>query len=216
MHKLPGTFITFEGIDGSGKTTHIALLAKYLKKKGKKVFVTREPGGKDIAIAEAIRTLILDPKYSVNPRAELLLYEASRAQHVAERIIPLLREEYWVLCDRFTDATLAYQGGGRGIPFAELNYLNRFATNNLEPELTILLDMPVKKALLKARGRTRQNGDRLENEHITFHARVQKSYRYLAQKYKRICRIEVNHNIDETYAKIINIIEKKWPHLKKI
>lgn len=216
MKKYSGNFITFEGIDGSGKTTQIKLVEKYLKKRHKKVFVTREPGGKDIAIAEAIRRLILDPRYSVDPRSELLLYEASRAQHVAERIIPLLKKGYWVLCDRFTDATLAYQGGGRGIPFSDLIYLNRFAAHNLEPELTILLDLPVKKGLHKARGRTGSSGDRLEKENINFHIRVQKLYRQLARKHKRIYKVAVAEMIYDTHNKITAILEKKWPVLKKL
>lgn len=219
-----GRFITFEGIDGSGKTTQIRLLKKYLLHKGQRVFVSREPGGTGLAMAEAIRKLILNPRYTVHPRSELLLYEASRAQHVEKSIVPMLKKGYWVLCDRFTDATLAYQGGGRGIPTRKLLWLNRFATHDLNPDITILLDLPVRVGLTKARLITRQlqrkkrnfAGDRIEQEKIDFHRRVQGRYRALAKTHKRIHRIPVEKMVGSTHRKIIETIESCWPFLKNI
>lgn len=219
-----GRFITFEGIDGSGKTTQIHLLKKYLLHKGQRVFVSREPGGTGLAMAEAIRKLILNPRYTVHPRSELLLYEASRAQHVEKSIVPMLKKGYWVLCDRFTDATLAYQGGGRGIPMRELRWLNRFATHDLNPDITILLDLPVCIGLKKARLSTRQlqrskrngAGDRIEQEKIDFHRRVRRCYRALAKIYKRMHRIPVEKTRGSTHRKIIETIESCWPYLKNI
>lgn len=224
MKKFSGKFITFEGIDGSGKSTQIRLLEQYLRAREKNVFVSREPGGTGLKFAEAIRRLILHPRYKIHPRSELLLYEASRAQHVEKRILPMIRKGYWVLCDRFTDATLAYQGGGRCIPIQDLLWLNRFATNNVRPDLTILLDIPVRIGLKKARRLSKiknkkgifVNGDRLEREKIGFHKRVQSFYRKMAREHERIHTIKVADTAKETHRKIVQVIQKKWPYLKKI
>lgn len=223
MKNKLGKFITFEGLDGSGKTTQIRLLKNFFKKQGKNVFLSREPGGTGVKFAEAIRRLILHPNYIVHPRSELLLYEASRAQHVEKSIRPMIKQGYWVLCDRFTDATLAYQGGGRSIPIKELLWLNKFATDDLKPDLTIFLDISLKEGLRKARNLSQSknkkdiysNGDRLEREKLDFHRRVQHFYRRMVNEYPRIRRVSVEKSIEKTHAKIVNIVLKKWPVLKK-
>ncbi|MBD3272546.1 MAG: dTMP kinase [Elusimicrobia bacterium] len=219
-----GQLITFEGIDGSGKTTQIQLLKKFLLKKKQKVFVTREPGGAGCPFAEAVRSLVLNPEYQVHPRSELLLYEASRAQHVEVTIKPFLLKGYWVLCDRFTDATLAYQGGGRNIPGKYLAWLNRFATGNMIPDLTILLDVNVQHGLRQARMISARDteyaagaeGDRLEQEDIDFHQRVRRYYLKLAHQHRRIKRIPVSATVEATHRMIVQTVLKKWPRLGKI
>ena len=137
-----GNFITFEGIEGSGKSTQIRLLFEYLKGRGVDVKITREPGG--TVVGERVRSILLDPSTNgLVPRAELFLYAAARLQHIEEVIQPALDEGKVVLCDRFTDATVAYQGHARGIPLNEVKVVNSLVTVDLKPELTILLDLPV-------------------------------------------------------------------------
>ena len=186
------------------------------------MFLSREPGGTGLKFAEAIRRLVLHPRYSVHPRSELLMYEASRAQHVEKCIRPLLEQGAWVLCDRYTDATLAYQGGGRSIPIRDLQWLNQFATGRLEPDLTIFMDIPLKKGLQKARrlskvknkGHVYHNGDRLEREKTDFHQRVQRCYRRLERASSRIRRVVVSDSVEKTKRKILQILMKKWAFLK--
>ncbi len=147
-----GCFITFEGIEGCGKTTQIKLLEQHLTEKGFKVLLTREPGG--CPIADQIRAILLDAANSaMTPSAELLLYAAARSQHVEEVIKPALADDCIVLCDRFTDATVAYQGYGRGLDLDSIGYLNQLATSGLKPQLTILLDCPVEVGLKRALAR---------------------------------------------------------------
>jgi len=142
---MKGAFITLEGVEGCGKTTQMTLLRDRLETEGRRVLLTREPGG--TPIAEAIRDILLDPaNTALSPVAELLLYEAARAQHVAERIRPALDEGAIVICDRFADSTTAYQGAGRVLPGDAVRNLHRLATGAVWPDLTIVLDLPPKRA----------------------------------------------------------------------
>jgi dTMP kinase len=176
-------FITFEGIEGCGKSTQIALLATVLQQAGQRVLLTREPGG--CPIANQIRSILLDSANStMTPMAELMLYAAARAQHLAEVILPALSDGFIVMCDRFSDATRAYQSFGRGINRQNIETLNNLACDGLTPQLTLLLDCPVEIGLGRARQRIETtNGpreERFELESLMFHQRVRDGYLQLA------------------------------------
>lgn len=178
-----GIFITFEGVEGCGKTTQLRLLKEKLEAAGEKVTATREPGG--CPIADQIRAILLDAANSaLTPLAELLLYAAARAEHVSEVIAPALERGEIVLCDRFTDATLAYQGHGRMLDLETIAQLNRLATGGVEPKITLLIDCPVEIGLSRARARiesaTGPREERFELESIRFHERVREGYLKLA------------------------------------
>jgi dTMP kinase len=181
---VKGLFITFEGTEGSGKSTQISLLADYLRSEGRAFTLTREPGG--TPIGDQVRKILLDPSNkALDPKAELLLYAASRVQHLAEKIIPALEAGQVVLCDRFSDATLAYQGYGRGLDIEVIRALDRIVTAGLHPHLTVLLDLDVVAGLSRARGRNSSSGleheGRFENEDTAFHERVRQGYLALAK-----------------------------------
>jgi len=181
---MQGAFITFEGIEGSGKSTQIALLRDHLQQQGRAVTLTREPGG--TSIGDQVRKVLLDPaNKGLDPTAELLLYAASRAQHLREVILPALDDGRIVLCDRFSDATLAYQGYGRGLSIPVIRELDRIVTAGLRPRLTVLLDIDARTGLGRARGRNAAKGldgeARFENEDIAFHTRVRDGYMLLAR-----------------------------------
>lgn len=202
-----GHFVTFEGGDGCGKTTQTVLIVKKLKELGFDVVHTREPGG--TFIAEALRKILLDPDNNISPVTELMLYEAGRAQHTGELVLPSLKAGKFVICERYTDATVAYQGFGRGIDIKMINQLNKIATSNLVPELTILFDCDIQKGLSRAGARGK---DRLENEDILFHKKVRKGYKWLAKKYpSRIKIIDArNRSIDDIGSQIFGIFAKKF------
>jgi dTMP kinase len=189
---MRGLFITFEGIEGSGKSTQVSLLNDHLTKSGRSVMLTREPGG--TPIGDEIRKILLDPSNrSLDPTAELLLYAASRAQHLREVILPALEAGRVVLCDRFSDATLAYQGYGRGLSIRTIADLDRIVTAGLRPDLTILLDIEARTGLGRARGRNATQGllgeARFENEDIAFHTRVRDGYFRIANESPQRIRI---------------------------
>jgi dTMP kinase len=174
----PGILITFEGIEGSGKSTQLARLAGRLTSRGHAVEVVREPGG--TALGEALRSILLSyEEEAIEPRAELLLYLASRAQLVARVVRPALQAGRIVLADRFGDASVAYQGGGRALGIRRVGSLVRFATRGLRPARTYLIDLPVETSL--ARVRSRGSLDRLEREQIAFHAAVRGAYLEIAR-----------------------------------
>lgn len=176
---MAGIFITLEGPDGSGKTTQIAYLRSLFEREGYAVVQTREPGG--TPIADRIRALILDPAHrEMTPRTEALLYMAARAQHTAELIRPALARDAVVISDRYTDSTLVYQGVARGLPQEALVWLNRFATEDLVPDLTLLLDGDSGK--LAQRLADRGNRDRLDSEGLDFHQRVRAGFLRLAEQ----------------------------------
>jgi dTMP kinase len=175
-----GRFVTFEGIEGVGKSTQVQLAAEWLRQEGLEVVVTREPGG--TPLAEAIRRLVLEPHADrVDGVAELLLMFAARSIHLTNLIEPALARGAWVLCDRFTDATEAYQGAGRGVPIEYVRTLERIAQQGRRPELTLLLDAPVDLAMDRSRRRGAQN-DRFEAERAEFFQRVRRGYLDIAAR----------------------------------
>lgn len=179
---MPGLFITFEGGEGSGKTTQLKTLLAHLRSAGRDVVETRDPGG--TPIGKQIRELLLDRENAeMAPAAELLLYEASRAQLVYEVIRPALSRGRIVLCDRFTDSTVAYQGYGRGLDLALIGRLNALATEGLRPDLTFLLDLDPAAGLARATQRVterQERHDRIEVEVLAFHRRVRSGYQAIA------------------------------------
>lgn len=199
-------FFTFEGIEGSGKTTQIELAHAFLSGRGYKVRVTREPGG--TALGERIREILLSDKgLLLEPMTELLLYEASRAQVVSEVIRPALQEGSIVLCDRFTDATVAYQGYGRGLRLELIRELNGIATGGLYPGATFLLDCPASVGLRRIKERSAlshgRDPDRLEQEGIEFHERVRQGYLDLAEQDRgRIVVLDARQDVRVLHAQI--------------
>ena len=191
-------FVTFEGIEGSGKTTQLGLLSELLAGKGIPHIVTREPGG--TPLSDQIRVLLLSPREErVFPETELLLYEAARAQHVRTVILPALSSGKAVLSDRFSDATTAYQGFSRGIDAARIEGLNAFASGGLVPDLTFLFDIDPEDGFLRIHGRGRPP-DRIESETIEFHRKVRKGYlRLQAEHPDRIVRIDGGQPADEVF-----------------
>jgi dTMP kinase len=188
-------FITFEGTEGCGKSTQIDLLAGWLRSEGFDVVKTREPGG--TAVGEALRDLILRKGVHVLPIPELLVFMAIRAQHVEELILPALSTGKIVLCDRFSDATIAYQGYGRGLDVDTILTLNRLATKGLTPDLTILIDCDVRMGL-KRRAADSPQLDRFENEQIDFHESIRSGYRALAEAEPvRFLVVDGEQGIDE-------------------
>ncbi len=182
---MKGVFITFEGIEGSGKSTQITQIATYLSAHNRTVALTREPGG--TAIGDQVRKILLDPANTgLAPKAELLLYAAGRAQHLAQVILPALRTGAIVLCDRFSDATIAYQGYGRGLDLELIRSLDLMVTDGMWPDLTVLLDIDAAAGLARARGRNSRTGSeaeaRFENEHLSFHERVRRGYLELSRQ----------------------------------
>jgi dTMP kinase len=178
-----GRFITFEGVDGSGKTTQFRMLAQWLRERGREVVETVEPGG--TAIGRQIRKILLDPASAdIQPRAELLLYFASRAQNVDQVIRPALDAGQTVLCDRFTDSTLVYQGCGRGLDTEVVRDLDRIACRGLKPDVTFLIDIDPETSLMRAKRRNERTGpseSRIDEEGAEFHERVRQGYLALAK-----------------------------------
>lgn len=200
-----GWFITLEGPDGCGKSTQAGILAERLETAGYSVRLTREPGG--TPLAEGFRRLILDPKNRVHPLTELFLYEASRAQHTEEVILPALAGGKIVVSDRYTDATVAYQGYGRKISLAAVKTLNRIAAIGLKPDLTILLELSEKSARERMKGRLK---DRLESEKNSFQARVRAGYREIARKEpRRIKRVNGEGSAQDVADKIWRVVKAK-------
>lgn len=202
---VKGHFITFEGVEGSGKTTQMAILGHSLEARGFPVVRTREPGG--TKIGDAIRSLILDSKNQMmDAKTEFLLYLASRAQHLKEVILPALAGGKIVLCDRFADATYAYQGYGRGLSKREIDLIGRFVTGGLQPDLTLLLDIDVKKGLARLKGREEIN--RLDQEALQFHEAVREGYLHLAKRNPRRIRvIRTDASVEEIAKKIKEAVD---------
>ena len=197
-----GRFITLEGIEGVGKTTNIEFLRELLEQKGIDVLVTREPGG--TPLAEEVRDVLLKARdESMDPITESLLIFAARTQHVSTVIQPALNEGRWVLCDRYTDATYAYQGGGRGVALETLERLAEFAQGSLWPDLTIYLDAPVDKALARIANR---QPDRFETEDSEFFARVRARYLAIEESEERVVLIDATQSIEEVRLRLVDAI----------
>ncbi|MFC1621617.1 dTMP kinase [Candidatus Omnitrophota bacterium] len=206
-----GLFITFEGPEGSGKSTHSRLLCDFLRKKGHRVLYTREPGG--TLISEKIRKVLLDPKNKgMDVVCEMLLYIAARAQIIKEKILPALKAGKIVVCDRFTDATLAYQGYAGGIDLKTIKDINAIATKGISPELTFLLDIGARKGLL----RSGRNKDRMEKKSLLFHRKVRLGYLTIASKESHRVRIlSAIGEISETQEKIQEYVIRKYNRTKR-
>lgn len=207
---MRGRFVTFEGGEGCGKSTQIRLLADKLRSLGKEVLVTREPGGTDVS--ERIRSLVQENlENPPNPRAETLLFLASRAQLVESVIVPALERGKWVLCDRFADSTFAYQGYGRGFDVATLKSINAFATGGLMPDKTLLLTVSPETAAQRMRKRESATGveaDRMERAGDDFHARLAKGFLELAKSEpERFSVIGADGTVDEVSEKVWNSIQ---------
>ena len=170
---MTGKFISFEGGDGAGKSTQLSLLSEDLEALGRRVILTREPGG--TRLSEQIRSWVLHESDAPCKQAELLLIFAARAQHISEVIRPALLRGDWVLCDRFTDASYAYQGGGRGIPVGFIQQIEAASTEGIRPDLTLLLDLPVIQGIERSVGRG-QGSDRFEEQDLEFKQRVRQAY----------------------------------------
>ena len=197
-----GMFITFEGADGCCKTTQQMLAADYLESKGYEVLITREPGAK--GLGEDIRKILLDYKGPVSERCESLLFLADRAQHVDNMILPAIENGQIVLCDRYTDSTVAYQGYGRQQNLERIKKLNDFATNLLKPDLTFVFDIDVETSMQ----RVGKEKDRMESEGKEFHNRVRNGYLKLAEEEpNRVKVLDAAKSIDEIHEEVVNILE---------
>ena len=197
-----GRFITLEGIEGVGKTTNIEFLRELLEQKGIDALVTREPGG--TPLAEDVRKVLLETRdESMDPITESLLIFAARSQHVSTVIQPALNVGRWVLCDRYTDATYAYQGGGRGVALETLERLAEFAQGSLWPDLTIYLDAPVDQALARIANR---QPDRFETEDSEFFARVRARYLAIAESEERMVLIDATQSIEAVRLRLVSAI----------
>lgn len=202
-------FITFEGADATGKSTQVQLLAETLRAEGIECVLTREPGG--TTTAECIRKLVLDPAIQVGERAELMLYLAARAEHVQKLIKPALSEGKVVICDRFMDSTLAYQGIARRLGLQEVLAVNSFSTGGLVPDVTFLLH--VEQAVAECRHQHRgRAADRLESESADFKERVRQGFLEVQKMYpERIVLINAEREIEQIHAEIITYIRKNFP-----
>ncbi|WP_408955278.1 dTMP kinase [Natroniella sp. ANB-PHB2] len=207
---MRGYFITLEGVEGAGKSTQIDLIEEYLTGLGYQVLTTYEPG--DTKIGKKIRELLLKPEYDqLLPKAELLLYCADRAQHIAEVIEPALKEGKIVISDRYMDATVAYQGYARGFDIELIKRLNMIATSSLEPDLTLLLDIDPLLSLKRAKKATAQSnlkGDKIEGERISFHNLVREGYLTLADSESRIELINAGCSVEEVFVQIKSLLNK--------
>ena len=206
-------FITFEGSDGSGKTTQIHRLAERLRQDGRSVLTTREPGG--TRISDGIRQLLLDMAHTeMHARAETLLFNAARVQLIEEVIRPALAVGAIVLCDRFADSTLAYQGYGHQQDIAELERLIEYATGGLRPDLTVYLDLPPSEGIRRNRGQADGEWNRLDAQELSFYQRVEAGYRQLiAQEPARWIAIDAARSREEVRQDVVRAVQNKLPAL---
>jgi len=209
---MAGAFITFEGIDGCGKSTQLRLLASELRARGLNVVATREPGG--TPLGQKLRAALLDVQEQVDPLTELLVFAADRAQHVRKCLVPALEANQIVLSDRYADATAAYQGAGRGFAPDLIQEIVQLATGGLKPDLTLLFDLSVPESAVRTRRRVAaKNTDRLDIEDAEFHTRVRNAYLKIAQvDPQRIRIIDARGSVRETHAAVMDIV---LPFLKE-
>jgi dTMP kinase len=213
---MSGLFITFEGIEGSGKTTLIKRLVDTLSYMGADIRITREPGGS--VLGTSIRKILLTPESDgLSDTAELMLFAADRAQHITEVIVPALNHNMIVLCDRFSDATTAYQGYARGIPLPVIEAVDTAARQGIEPDLTVLLDLPVEVGLPRALSRNEEGGAeeaRIDNEDMAFHQRVRTGYLAISDKEKhRFLVLDATNEPARLEQQVISELKKRFPHV---
>jgi dTMP kinase len=208
---MRGMFFTFEGPEGSGKSTHIRLLYNYLKRRGLRVIKVRQPG--ETRIGKIIRKIILNPEYKeISPLTEMLLYMVSHSQLIKEKIIPYLKEGYIILCDRFLDSTIAYQGYGLKVNLDLIKKIANFICEGITPDLTVLLDIPVEEGLRRLKGKP----DRIEQRELIFHKRLREGYLKLAKIYpQRIKVVTVDKDSKVTQRKIRELVLEKLCLLEK-
>lgn len=204
--KSKGLFISFEGIEGTGKSTQARLLRDWLETEGTEAVLTREPGGTEIG--ESIRQVLLDKDHAkMNPVTELLLYAADRKQHMAEEIVPSLERGLVVITDRFSDSTRAYQGHARGLDAKLIDDLDRAATGGTKPDLTLLLDMDVRAGL--SRNRKANKSDRLELEEVAFHEKVREGFIEIQRaEPERVKLIDATGTVDEVHARVVEAVKE--------
>ncbi len=201
---MKGLFISVEGTDGAGKSTQIDLLLKYLEEKGVDVVFTREPGG--TYISEKIRNIILDTDNDgMDAACEALLYAASRAQHVREKIVPSLEAGKIVICDRYVDSSIIYQGVARGLGVEEVRAINDFAIRGVMPDLTLFFDLTVEESV--KRKKDMGSLDRIEKESFAFHKKIYDGYVDLADKNPRIKRIDASKTVEEVHLQVLKALE---------
>lgn len=203
---MAGAFITFEGIDGCGKSTQLRLLASELRARNLEVVTTREPGG--TTLGQKLRAALLDVQEQVDPLAELLVFAADRAHHVRTLLLPSLAASKIVLSDRYADATVAYQGSGRGFPPELISEIVQLATDGLTPDLTLLFDLSVPESAVRTRKRFEaKHGDRLDSEDATFHERVRAAYLEIAKTNPdRVRLIDARGSVQETHGLVMKIV----------
>ena len=203
-----GYFLSAEGNEGAGKSTIVTMMAQYLTSKGLEVVASREPGG--IAIAEQIREVILDKKNTMmDGRTEALLYAAARRQHFVEKIMPAIHEGKTVICDRFIDSSLAYQGFARGLGIDEVLSINQFAIENVYPDLTLYLDVDPELGLRRIRENENREINRLDLESISFHDKVRKGYLEVKRRFPdRIVWIDANRTLEAVFGEVTDVLEQ--------
>lgn len=213
---IKGTFISFEGPDGSGKTTLLKHVAKTLADRlgESSVLVTREPGGDPLA--EKIRDLLFDDQFAgMDGRTEALLFAAARRQHLIQDVNPALDAGKIVLCDRFVDSSVAYQGAGRGIGEKDVWDLNQFAIHGELPQLTVYLDLPVEVGIKRIKEHRSNQVNRLDREQLAFHRIVREGYLHLATRYpSRIVKFDATQTADQVYQQVMAVIDQRFPHLR--
>ena len=202
-----GFFVTIEGCEGVGKSTLLRGLKDYLETAGRDAVFTREPGGTEVA--ERIRAVILDPENAaMTPTAELLLYAAARAQHTEEKIIPAVRDGKLVICDRYSDSTLAYQSYARGLDRGECLAADEIARRGIKPDLTVFLDLSPERGFARKGGADK--GDRLEREKIDFHERVYAGFRAIAESDPdRVVAVDASKSREEVLAAVVNLLKER-------
>ena len=209
-----GTLISFEGPEGAGKSSVLEAILPLLEEKGIPFITTREPGGVDIA--EKIRQVILDPDHtSMDAKTELLLYIASRRQHLVERVLPALAAGKVVLMDRFIDSSVAYQGYGRGLSVEDIEWLNQFATDGLKPDLTLYFDLDVEEGLARIAKNREREVNRLDLEGLELHQKVRQGYLALSEKEpERIVKIDASQSFEAVFADVLAVLENRLGILK--
>jgi len=203
-------FISFDGVEGASKTTQAKLLSTWLSQNYMSHVLTKEPGDPNIEECKIIREILLNPKHNISAKTEFLLYLADRAAHVDKCIKPALDKRQWVICDRYVDSTRIYQGIGRGLGVDEIWPMINFSSQGIMPDITFIMDIPVEFGLKRARTSNREfiNGDRLENEQISFHIKLRQAFLDLAETHNRYIVLDATKSINELHEEIKNIISK--------